>query len=138
MDIQTFFLNATPEEQRRFASKARTTVAYLKKNVFSSRATHQRVPRPDLMKRLSEATDGRFDLAAVSAFFISRVVEGDRQGKKTEAKADRDGDQAVPSKGKIKPEANNFNTSRPKDVPRPSDINTRRDQSTRTNGVDYD
>lgn len=60
-DLGDYFTNLPPAEQQRIAEDARTTASYLRKNVFTKRTAHMRMPSLDMISRLTGAFDQHFN-----------------------------------------------------------------------------
>lgn len=78
MDFRQWFLSLSDEERESYAGKAGTTAGYIRVHLIGRR----KIPRSDLMNRLAIASDGKWSVPALLAFFYrtreAAVDEADR------------------------------------------------------------
>jgi len=65
--FRDYFLSLSKKEQQAFADTAGTTTNYIRTHLI----TRYKVPRRELMSRLSAATNGHIDVTAMTNFFYA-------------------------------------------------------------------
>lgn len=65
MDFRQWFLSLSDEERESYAEKAGTTAGYIRVHLIGRR----KIPRAELMNRLAAASDGKWTVPALLAFF---------------------------------------------------------------------
>lgn len=77
-DFKAWFFSMSQEQREAYAKRAETSASYIQRQLTARR----KIPREDLMKRLAAASEGRWTLPALLAFFYrtreSAVDEADR------------------------------------------------------------
>lgn len=66
LDFKTWYRSMTPAEKREYARRAGLSQQYIEVHLVYRR----RVPRPDTMRRLAEASLGRLSYEDVVGFFL--------------------------------------------------------------------
>lgn len=56
MDFKEWFLSLSDDDRERYARDAGTTAGYIRVHLIGRR----KIPRPDLLRRLAEASNGKF------------------------------------------------------------------------------
>lgn len=64
-DFKSWFFNLTQEQREAYAKRAETSASYIQRQLTARR----KIPREDLMKRLAVASEGRWTVPALLAFF---------------------------------------------------------------------
>lgn len=72
MDFRTYFEGLNSDEQDAFGLRAGTSGNYIRVHLMAN--PPRRTPRPDLMKKLAEASDGAVTQADVIAHFYGDAV----------------------------------------------------------------
>lgn len=65
MDFKEWFLQLSEQERARYATDAGTTPGYIRVHLIGRR----KIPRPELLRALSDASLGRFTVPELLAFF---------------------------------------------------------------------
>jgi fatty acid/phospholipid biosynthesis enzyme len=74
MNYKKYFLELSKEAQDNYAVNAGTTGTYLRTHIFVSKS-RRKIPRPDLIERLSKATNGKASMTDVLAFLYQTDIE---------------------------------------------------------------
>lgn len=64
-DFKAWFFNMTQEQREAYAKRAETSASYIQRQLTARR----KIPREDLMKRLAAASEGKWTVPALLAFF---------------------------------------------------------------------
>lgn len=68
MDFREFFVALSESEREAYALRAKTTALYISTHLIAPKE-RRRIPRPALMQRLAEASEGAVSHADLLAYF---------------------------------------------------------------------
>lgn len=72
MEFRTYFTSLDSDGRKRFAKRARTSVMYIQLHLMAT--PPRKVPRPDLMRRLVDATQGACSMRDVLNHFYAEAA----------------------------------------------------------------
>lgn len=70
MDFKDYFLSMSPEDRAAYAERAETSVKYISIHLV----TKTRIPRPELMQKLTDAAEGAFSYRDLVEFFYPEAA----------------------------------------------------------------
>lgn len=74
MNYQKYFQSLNKDSQDVYASRALTTGAYLRTHIFVPKI-RRKIPRPDLIERLAEASNGNVSMDDVLSFLYKTEID---------------------------------------------------------------
>ncbi|KZZ68089.1 hypothetical protein A3765_10595 [Oleiphilus sp. HI0130] len=67
--FKTFFNKLTPETRKKFAANSGTTLGYIEKHFLSPDPLKRKVPRPELMAKMVDASAGELNYKELADYF---------------------------------------------------------------------
>lgn len=80
--FRTFFFSLSADDRQQYAQKAGTTVSYIEKHFLSPNPVKRKMPRPELLDRLVNASEGELTHKELADYFY---IEKARAHKKQAA-----------------------------------------------------
>lgn len=68
MDFREFFVSLSDAEREAYAARAKTTALYISTHLIAPKE-RRRIPRPKLMQRLADASEGKFTQQDLLVYF---------------------------------------------------------------------